>query len=181
MLMTVLGLVFAGYLLATESRMSNTTNASDERRKVGMLVPPPILLFALIAVCVGAQAFWFGGLTYSITRSVLAALVLVASVALFAYSGRQFQKAGTPFRPTSPATTIVRDGPYRISRNPMYLGMAGVLAGLGVLFGSYCFGAALVIFLLVVHFGVVLPEERYLESLHGETYRQYRRQVRRWL
>ena len=161
--------------------MPSTMNASEERKKVGMLVPPPILLFALIAVCIGAQAFWLGEFTYSITRSVLGALVLVASLTLFAYSGSLFQKAGTPYRPTSPATAIVRDGPYRISRNPMYLGMAGVLAALGVLFGSYCFGAALVIFLVVVHFGVVLPEERYLESLHGETYRQYKRQVRRWL
>ncbi|MGP0060837.1 MAG: methyltransferase family protein [Beijerinckiaceae bacterium] len=161
--------------------MSSTANASEERRKVGMLVPPPIVLFALIAVCITAQAFWLGGVTYSTPRCVLAALMLAASVALFAYSGSLFRKAGTPFRPTSPATTIVRDGPYRISRNPMYLGMAGVLAGLGVLFGSTLFGAALIVFLIVVHFGVVLPEERYLDSLHGETYRQYKRQVRRWL
>ncbi len=161
--------------------MSSSTNASEERRKVGMLVPPPILLFALIAACIVAQAFWLGGFTYSTPRSVVGALVLVASLALFASCIGLFRKAGTPFRPTSPATTIVGDGPYRISRNPIYLGMAGVLAGLGVLFGSYLFGAALVVFLVVVHFGVVLAEERYLDSLHGETYRQYKRQVRRWL
>jgi protein-S-isoprenylcysteine O-methyltransferase Ste14 len=161
--------------------MSSPTNASDERRKVGMLGPPPILLLALIAACVGAHVFWFDGFAYSPTRSVLGTLALIASLALLASCGRLFRKAGTPFRPTSPATAIVRDGPYRISRNPMYLGMAGLLAGLGVLLGSPCFGAAVVVFLVVVHFGVVLPEERYLESLHGETYRQYKRQVRRWL
>ncbi len=161
--------------------MSNTTKASNERRKVGMLVPPPILFFALVAACIGAQAFWFDGFTFSTTRCLLGSLTLVASAALILASGWQFEKAGTPFRPISPATTIVGEGPYRISRNPIYLGMTGLLAGLGVLLGSYCFGAAMVVFLVVVHFGVVLPEERYLEALHGEIYRQYKLRVRRWL
>ena len=161
--------------------MSSPTSPSDERRKVGMVVPPPILLLGLIAACVGAQVVWFGGVTFSTTRSVLGMLILLASLALFASCVSLFRKAGTSFQPTSPTAAIVRAGPYRISRNPMYLGMAGLLAGLGVLLGSPCFGAALVVFLVVVHFGVVLREERYLESLHGEAYRQYKRRVRRWL
>jgi protein-S-isoprenylcysteine O-methyltransferase Ste14 len=122
----------------------SSANPSEERRKVGMLIPPPILLLALIAACAVAQVVWF-------------------------------------VRPTSPTTAIVSEGPYRFSRNPMYLGMAGLLAGLGVLLGSPCFAAGLIVFLVVIHFGVVLREERYLESLHGETYRQYKRQVRRWV
>jgi protein-S-isoprenylcysteine O-methyltransferase Ste14 len=165
---------------ATRSFMSDST-ASEERRRVGMLFPPPILLAALIAVCVGAQVLWFGGFTYSPTRTALGLILLAASLALFVVCGKLFKIAGTPFRPISPATTIVKTGPYRFSRNPMYLAMAGLLAGLGILFGSFCFGAALVIFVVAVHFGVVLPEERYLESLLGETYLQYKRQVRRWL
>ncbi len=159
----------------------SSANASEERRKVGMLIPPPILLLALAAACAGAQAFWLGGFTFSPTRDVVGGLLLLASVALIASCGRLFRQAGTPFRPTAPATTIVSQGPYRFSRNPMYLGMAGLLAGLGVLLGGVSFAAGLVVFLVVIHFGVVLPDERYLESLHGETYRQYKRQVRRWL
>ena len=53
--------------------------------------------------------------------------------------------------------------------------------GIGVLLGSYLFLAAFLLFVAVVHFGVVLPEERYLQSLHGETYSQYKQSVRRWL
>ena len=146
-----------------------------------MLVPPPVLLVVLVAACFGAHALWLDGFSYSPARIVVGCLVLVASVALIASCGRLFKQAGTPVRPTSPVTTIVKAGPYRISRNPMYLGMALILAGLGVLFGSYLFCAALVVFVAVVHFGVVLPEERYLESLQGETFREYKRQVRRWL
>ncbi|MGP8121322.1 MAG: methyltransferase family protein [Xanthobacteraceae bacterium] len=161
--------------------MSGSTQASEERRRVGMAFPPPILLAALIALCVGAQVMWFGGFAYSPTRTVLGLILVVASLALFLSCGRLFKQAGTPFRPTSPATAIVRTGPYRFSRNPMYLAMAGLLAGLGLLLGSYCFGVAMVVFVVAVNFGVVLPEERYLESLQGETYLQYKRQVRRWL
>jgi protein-S-isoprenylcysteine O-methyltransferase Ste14 len=159
----------------------SSANPSEERRKVGMLIPPPILLLALIAACAVAQVVWCGGFTFSATRGVVGGLTLVASVALFVSCGQRFMQAGTPFRPTSPTTAIVSEGPYRFSRNPMYLGMAGLLAGLGVLLGSPCFAAGLIVFLVVIHFGVVLREERYLESLHGETYRQYKRQVRRWV
>jgi protein-S-isoprenylcysteine O-methyltransferase Ste14 len=159
----------------------SSANASEERRKVGMLIPPPILLLALVAACAGAQVAWLGGFTFSPTRDVIGGLALLASVALVTSCGRLFMQAGTPFRPTAPATTIVREGPYRFSRNPMYLGMAGLLAGLGVLLGGVCFTAGLVVFLVVIHFGVALPEERYLETLHGETYRQYKRRVRRWV
>ena len=161
--------------------MARSARAADERRKVGMLVPPPLLLLALMAVCVVAQAFWLGGLTFSPVRDALGLLALAASIGLVAACGARFVKAGTPFRPTSPTTAIVEDGPYRVSRNPMYLGMAGALAGLGVLFGGLCFAAAAVLFLIVVHFGVVLPEERYLEARHGAAYRQYKRRVRRWM
>ena len=146
-----------------------------------MLFPPPILLLALIAACIVAHALWLNRFTYSSTRTISGLLVLVASVALIASSGWSFKKAGTPIRPTSPATAIVKSGPYRFSRNPMYLGMAGILAGLGVLFGSYCFGVALVVFVVAVNFGVIHPEEHYLESLQREEYRRYKQEVRRWL
>jgi protein-S-isoprenylcysteine O-methyltransferase Ste14 len=63
----------------------------------------------------------------------------------------------------------------------MYVGMAGILLGVSLLLCSLVLGLALLPFLLIVHFGVVLPEERYLEALHGESYRQYKRSVRRWL
>ena len=63
----------------------------------------------------------------------------------------------------------------------MYIGMAGVLTGLAILLGSPAVFLMLIGALIAVHFGVVLPEERYLEALYGETYLQYKRSVSRWL
>jgi protein-S-isoprenylcysteine O-methyltransferase Ste14 len=63
----------------------------------------------------------------------------------------------------------------------MYVAMASLLLGLGLLTGSWLFAVAAIVFVAVVNFGVVLPEERYMEALHGESYRQFKSKVRRWL
>ena len=154
---------------------------SSERKKVGMILPPPII-FGLAAVGAAvAQYLLIGSVAFSEARALIGGLVMVLSVILIGASIRFFKRAGTPFRPVSPATAIVQSGPYRFSRNPMYVGMAGILFGLGICLGSPLFLVALVATLAIVHFGVVLPEERYLEVLHGDVYRRYKMSVRRWV
>ena len=154
---------------------------SSERKKVGMVLPPPII-FGLAAVGSGvAQYFLLGGFAFSEGRWIIGGLVIVLSVILIGTSARFFKKAGTPVRPVSPTTTIVQSGPYRFSRNPMYVGMAGILFGVSVCLGSPLFLVALVAALAITHFGVVLPEEHYLEALHGDAYRRYKMSVRRWV
>ena len=162
------------------SQMEKTAQPSDERKKVGMIVPPPVLLIGLVVVCAVAQSLWLGWTAISPLRAALGTILIALSTALIASCGKLFRRVGTPVRPTSPTTAIVKEGPYRFTRNPMYVGMAGILAGLALLAGSYPIAGALVIFLAVLHFGVILPEERYLEALHGRTYVEYKEQVRRW-
>jgi protein-S-isoprenylcysteine O-methyltransferase Ste14 len=163
------------------STEQNHSTASRERKKVGMLVPPPILLLAIVVLGVVAHLLLFGSFSFSPIRSALGGGVVLLSILIIGACVREFKAANTPFRPVSPATAIVNSGLYRFSRNPMYVGMAGVLLGLAVIFGSYILGVGLLLFVFIVHFGVVLPEEHYLESLHGETYRHYKQSVHRWL
>jgi len=162
-------------------RSQNPTAAARERQKVGMLVPPPLLLIAIGALSIAAQLMVFGSFNISTSGVALGVLVILASALIEISCWRSFKAADTPFRPVSPATAIVNSGLYRVSRNPMYVGMAGLLAGVGIMLGSYVFIAAVVIFIVIVHFGVVMSEERYLEALHGEAYRRYKQSVRRWL
>lgn len=63
----------------------------------------------------------------------------------------------------------------------MYVAMAGLLLGMGLLTGGWLFAVAAIVFVAVVHLGVVLPEERYMEALHGDAYFQFKSKVRRWL
>jgi protein-S-isoprenylcysteine O-methyltransferase Ste14 len=94
---------------------------------------------------------------------------------------RAFAGAGTPVSPYSASTTLVTTGPYRISRNPAYLGMALVYAGIAVSTEALWALAPLPAVLAVIDRGVIAREERYLERRLGDEYRRYTQRTRRWL
>src|SRR5207237_4036980 len=89
--------------------------------------------------------------------------------------------AGTHANPAKPALLIVRGGPYRLTRNPMYLALCLVQAGIGFLLNAWITPLCVVPLALILHFGVILPEERYLEAKFGEQYLALKREVRRWI
>jgi protein-S-isoprenylcysteine O-methyltransferase Ste14 len=89
--------------------------------------------------------------------------------------------AGTHANPAKPALLIVRGGPYRFTRNPMYLALCLVQAGIGFLLNDWITLLFVVPLALVLHFGVILPEEKYLEAKFGEQYLALKRKVRRWV
>ena len=111
----------------------------------------------------------------------LGALVFVLALALAIWAMDTMTRAGTNVPTNRPTTTIVESGPYRFTRNPIYIGMFGGLIGLGIAFDNLWLPLMLVPFALVIRYGVVAREEAYLERRFGEPYRGYRRRVRRWL
>jgi protein-S-isoprenylcysteine O-methyltransferase Ste14 len=107
--------------------------------------------------------------------------VFAAALALFAWAVVTITRAGSNVPTNRPTTAIVDSGPYRFTRNPIYLAMFVGLVGLAMAFDSLWLLAALVIFALVIDYGVVAREEAYLERKFGDVYRAYRSRVRRWL
>ena len=106
---------------------------------------------------------------------MLAAGLIVAS------AFRALGRARTAFDIRQPTTTIVTDGPFRYSRNPMYISLTLLYMGLAVLINSLWILLLLLPVLLVIQNGVVKREEQYLERKFGETYLRYKAQVRRWI
>jgi protein-S-isoprenylcysteine O-methyltransferase Ste14 len=91
-----------------------------------------------------------------------------------------FDEAGTNVPTVKPTTAIVQEGPYQYSRNPIYAGMTLFYIGVASAFESWWMLGFLVPILAVMHFGVILREERYLEAKFGDEYLDYKRRVRRW-
>ena len=146
----------------------------------GVIVRPPLLyvmaLAAMLALrwlwplpIVGGAAFWPG-------------LALVAlAVGLLVWGRRTLVAGGTNVDPSLPSTTVVTSGPYRFSRNPLYVGLAAAYLGLTLALDTWWGIVLLALVLIVMHQGVIRREERYLEQKFGDGYRQYRAAVRRYL
>ena len=92
-----------------------------------------------------------------------------------------FHKAKTSPNPLRPSTAVVTTGPYRFSRNPMYVGITLLYVGVAIWVNTVWPLLFLPVILIVMHYGVIVREEAYLERTFGEEYRQYRQRVRRWL
>lgn len=108
--------------------------------------------------------------------------VLAAAGVFFLLSAAGlFRKAGTDVKPWKTTTAIVREGVYARTRNPMYLGMALVYAGLALFFSSLGALVLLPALLFVIQTQVIAREERYLEGKFGKPYLDYKAKVRRWL
>ena len=107
--------------------------------------------------------------------------LLAAGLALGGWFFTSMRRAGTPLDPYETPTALVVEGPFRLTRNPGYLGMALIYAGLSLLTGSRWPLALLPAAVATIDRGVISREERYLERRFGPAYADYRRRVRRWL
>ena len=113
--------------------------------------------------------------------SDLSKALCYCAIAFALWAQRIMRAAGTNIRPDQPATAIVSEGPFVFTRNPLYLTLLALYAGIGIALASTTFLAVIVPLALVLHFGVVLREERYLEAKFGDVYRDYKSRVRRWI
>jgi protein-S-isoprenylcysteine O-methyltransferase Ste14 len=97
------------------------------------------------------------------------------------WSRSLFLKNATTLQPSEEPTSLVTSGPFRISRNPIYLGMASILLGVAILSGTLVTLAFPVIFVWLIGFFIIPGEERKMEKIFGESYREYKKSVRRWI
>jgi protein-S-isoprenylcysteine O-methyltransferase Ste14 len=139
--------------------------------EVSFLVALPFLCHYLIPVMIIVPKPY----TY------LGIIPLVGGLALATWASMLFRKAGTSFQLHGESPLLVTSGPFRFSRNPMYLGMLVWLIGLAVLLGSLISFLFPLLFFLVASFYMVPLEERSMEQLFGMQFTDYERRVRRWL
>ena len=145
-----------------------------------LLVPPVYFLVALVLMVFFHRVVPLVpilGAPYRYAGIVIAGLAL----GLGAWAAVLFRRAGTNIRPFMPSTALVVAGPYKLTRNPMYLGMAGILLGAAVLMGSLTPFIVIPGFMALIAERFIVPEEAKLEAAFGSEYLDYKARVRRWL
>ena len=145
------------------------------------LIPPPILALGLLLFCGSLMAVIpLSPIPIPAGHGIGLLLLILGFVA--GYSGfSAFRKAGTPVRPGDKPTQLVTSGPYRITRNPMYLGLELVLFGAFFLAKSPFFLVPPIVFFLFINFVQIPFEENLMTERFGRSYEEYCRRVRRWL
>lgn len=156
----------------------NTLTSADNP---GVVVFPPALFGGSLLLGLGLG--WLFPIALPLPRVMRPLGIVLAVVAgLFAKWGeRELHRAGTNIRPSQPTTAIVTTGPYRFTRNPLYLALTAIYVGITLAFATAWPLVLLVPVLIVAHFGIIKREERYLAAKFGQPYLEYQRRVRRWL
>jgi len=145
------------------------------------LARPPLVYLVSIATGALLEFAWPLALLPRPFAAPLGILLVLAAVILFIGSVGKFRAAGTPVPGNKPTTAIVRAGPYRFSRNPIYLAFTLLHLGIAIWINSVWLVATLIASIAVMA-GVVIPrEEQYLERRFGAEYLDYKKSVRRWL
>ena len=142
-------------------------------------LPPPLVLLAAIA-----GGWLLPGLRvhqHHFARIALGALLLAGGCALGFGALRLFRKTGQSPQPWKPTPEMIFSGPYRYTRNPMYVGMVLLTLGVAALAGHAWIALLSPVELAIVHFTSVLPEEEYLAQKFGPPYLAYQAKVRRYL
>ncbi|HEX8242749.1 MAG TPA: isoprenylcysteine carboxylmethyltransferase family protein [Longimicrobium sp.] len=149
----------------------------------GVHFPPPLIYAAGVAAGWGLDRWHPLPITAGASPVRLAAAAAggLLWLAIFLSAAIAFRRARTTLIPNRPAAAIVSTGPYRFTRNPMYVSMAALYLGVALLANTWWALLFLPIVIIVVDRAVIAREERYLASAFPDEYGAYARRVRRWL
>ncbi len=154
--------------------------ATHDGDTAGVITHPPLIYLFFLAVGLLADTVWPAALLPEAVQYPVGGALIGLGIAAVVVARRQFGRAETSNRTSQPTTAIVTDGLYGRTRNPIYLGLALIYAGIAIAADSIWVLALLVPTLIVVRYGVIGREERYLEAKFGAPFRTYKASVRRW-
>ncbi len=157
------------------------TDDNDTPNNAGVIAPPPLIYGGALGAGLLAKTLFPATFLPAGATRALGVPLTGAGLLLFISSLRALRRAETDVRPYKPTTSIVAEGPYRFTRNPIYLGFTLVYGGITALVNSPWDALLLPLVLVLMQRGVIQREERYLERVFGEEYLQYKARVRRWI
>lgn len=157
---------------------------NEPRDAAAVRFPPPLIPLATILLGGLLDRVWPIDLGFELSapiRYAAGGLVVACALTLASWAIVHFRQSGQNEKPWTPTTAIVGAGPYRFTRNPMYLGMVLLCIGAAVLLSNWWILALTPVCAFALWWFAIRPEEAYLEEKFGEGYWAYKRRVRRWL
>jgi protein-S-isoprenylcysteine O-methyltransferase Ste14 len=145
-----------------------------------VIAPPPLIVVAALLAGVGLRFHWPMALWPWGHVWIPATVCLVAALTLAGTAGSRIWQARTTILPHRTTTVLVTSGPFRFTRNPIYLAMGVGMTGVALAANSLALLVIIAPWAVVMRYGVIAREERCLEGKFGEDYRGYCRRVRRW-
>ena len=161
----------------TEQQVTDTGTA-------GVIARPPLLFLAALLLGFVSDRLLplpFPVPTLDLVRWLIADSLILIGLTLFAAGIRNFSQARTPVPTNEPTRALVTTGTHGWTRNPIYLGMFLVYGGIGIAVRSPSILILTLPLAIAIRYGVVAREEAYLERRFGDTYRDYKARVRRWV
>jgi len=157
---------------------------ADDAAGPRIFVPPPLVFvggWVISWILSSRVTFDIDGAGASILQTVLGLILMTGGLLLMAWGFIVFFRAGTPVVPVRPASRLVTEGPFRFTRNPMYLGLTAAYVGLAIVLNFAWPIVLLPLVLIVLRALVVSREEAHLRRRFGGEYAEYCANVRRWL
>ena len=148
---------------------------------VGFRLWPPVAVGAPLLGGWLATTWWGDPVELGGWRVPLGWLLVVAFVAWNGWSRWLFTRHDTGLLPWLTTSTMIEEGPYRLSRNPLYVGLLALYLAVALLAPTFWGLVLFPVAVLLVLWGAIVPEERFLHERFGAPYDDYRRRVRRWL
>ena len=166
--------------ITTTPQHGGALSAARDVANPALVRPRLVYLISFVSGTVIHLVVPFRFLPVTLAAPLGVPLVAVA-IALYSYSVAKFRAAGTPVPAREPTTAIVRTGPYRFSRNPIYLAFSLFQLSIAMWVNSVWLLATLVGAVALIHSVCIPREEQYLERKFGAQYLDYKTSVRRWL
>ncbi len=157
---------------------------NELRDNPGVIAPPPLIYAATLVIGLILHALYPVRLVRflpRVVRVVLGCSLAGLALTIVTFAIRAMRRAHTNVDPSQPTTALVVEGPFKLTRNPLYLSLTLLYAGITILVNTLWSMLLLPVALAVMRKGVIDREEQYLERKFGEQYRQYKASVRRWI
>ena len=158
-----------------------TGNFIADKNHPKIIAPPPLISLVSLLLGIGIHYYYPIHFIAPLARYPLGFGILTLSLFLAIWSVKQFRVMNTPVSPYKSSKGIITSGPFRFTRNPLYLVLSILQIGIAILLDNLWAGLTTILAFLLFHYGVVLREEKYLFEIFGEEFLKYKRSVRRWL